>query len=99
MYESPVETHLQQDLLLIVALAATGTHWYSTSLDNDNINNNSNSNMDMKSSMELWAASKFIGRECATINKLFYICKRDNGDEPKACAAEGKGVTACGNQV
>ena len=53
----------------------------------------------MKSSMEIWAASKFIGRECATINKLFYVCKRDNGDNPTVCSKEGKAVLDCGNNV
>lgn len=53
----------------------------------------------MKSSMEIWAASKFIGRECASLNKAFYLCKRDKGDEPRACFAEGAKVLACGNEV
>ena len=53
----------------------------------------------MKSSMEIWAASKFIGRECASLNKAFYICKRDRGEEPKQCAAEGQQVLKCGNNV
>lgn len=54
---------------------------------------------DLKDSMEVWAASKFIGRECATINKIFYVCKRDKGNDPKVCWNEGEDVTRCGNQV
>ncbi len=49
--------------------------------------------------MEIWAASKFIGRECATLNKIFYMCKQEKGDEPKACASEGIEVMKCGNDV
>jgi hypothetical protein len=53
----------------------------------------------MKSSMEIWAASKFIGRECASLNKAFYLCKRDKGDEPRACFPEGAKVLDCGNKM
>ena len=37
-------------------------------------------------SLELWTISKILGRECATVNKDFFICKRDLGDKPSACA-------------
>ena len=31
-------------------------------------------------SIELWAAAKIIGRECATVNKTFFVCKKDKGE-------------------
>jgi hypothetical protein len=46
-------------------------------------------------SLELWTASKIIGRECATVNKAFFICKRDKGDKPSECANEALMVTDC----
>jgi hypothetical protein len=30
-------------------------------------------------SIELWAAAKIIGRECASINKAYFMCKKEKG--------------------
>ena len=50
-------------------------------------------------SMELWAASKVIGRECATINKDFYVCKKNNGPEPVKCEAQANLATSCASKM
>jgi hypothetical protein len=50
-------------------------------------------------SVELWTASKIVGRECATVGKEFFICKRDNGDKPSECAAEAALVMSCTQQT
>jgi hypothetical protein len=46
-------------------------------------------------SMELWAAGKFIGRECATVNKEFTICKMEKGDHPGLCINHADLVNKC----
>eukprot|EP01041_Mallomonas_annulata_P000852 gene852-1658_t len=48
---------------------------------------------------ELWAASKIIGRECATENKLFFICKKEKGLNPLDCEAESSNVTNCVSKI
>ncbi len=48
------------------------------------------------SSMELMAASKVIGRECATLNKKYIQCKVDRGEHPALCVEEGKLASQCG---
>lgn len=50
-------------------------------------------------SLELWTSAKFIGRECATANKNYLICKKTQGDDPKLCAAQAELVTSCANTV
>ena len=50
---------------------------------------------DAPTSTELFAASKIIGRECSSINKAFWECKRDLGNDPKACEEHTKLVMAC----
>lgn len=50
-------------------------------------------------SLELWTASKVIGRECASVNKDFFLCKRERGDKPSECAAQAELVTACTHQM
>mmetsp|Transcript_5233 Transcript_5233/g.5363 ORF Transcript_5233/g.5363 Transcript_5233/m.5363 type:complete len:104 (-) Transcript_5233:180-491(-) len=50
-------------------------------------------------SIQLWAASKIIGRECATENRKFFMCKKDKGQNPLDCESEGTGVTNCVTQV
>jgi len=47
------------------------------------------------SSLALWAASKIIGRECATINKEFFLCKKERGENPTSCEAESVRVSLC----
>jgi hypothetical protein len=51
------------------------------------------------SSVELWAAAKFIGRECASVNKDYILCKQQSGANPAACAQQGELATACATQV
>eukprot|EP01084_Bolivina_argentea_P209478 356813_1 len=46
----------------------------------------------------LWAASKLIGRECASANLRFLECKKENPN-PQACLEAGKGVTQCVHEV
>lgn len=46
-------------------------------------------------SLELWTVSKILGRECATVNKDFFVCKRDMGDKPSHCAAQADLVMNC----
>ena len=48
---------------------------------------------------ELWAASKFIGRECATANKDFFLCKKNAGDAPTACEASSVLASLCANRT
>jgi hypothetical protein len=50
-------------------------------------------------SMELWAASKIIGRECATANKNYIICKRENGNQPELCESEAIIVEKCATSM
>lgn len=47
---------------------------------------------------ELWAASKFIGRECATINKDFFLCKKAH-ESPAECESASVLVSLCANKV
>ncbi len=51
------------------------------------------------SSVELWAAAKFIGRECATVNKDYIHCKQKSGADPSACTEHGDLATACATRV
>jgi len=51
------------------------------------------------SGSELWAASKFIGRECATVNKDFFLCKKNAGDAPSACEASSVLASLCANKT
>lgn len=53
----------------------------------------------MISSIDLWTAAKFIGRECATVNKEFLICKNEANDDPRPCTEKGALATACGIKV
>ena len=51
--------------------------------------------MSVPTSLELWASSKIVGRECALANKNFFLCKKSSGPEPQKCEAEGATVTSC----
>jgi len=53
----------------------------------------------MASAAELWAASKIIGRECATVNKEFFLCKKRAGDEPAACESQSVLSSLCANKT
>jgi len=55
--------------------------------------------MSVPTSIELWASSKIIGRECARVNKDFYVCKKNNGPEPQQCEALGNSVTNCATKM
>ena len=55
--------------------------------------------MSIPTSIELWAASKIVGRECARVNKDFYVCKKNNGPEPQRCEAQGNSVTNCATKM
>ena len=53
----------------------------------------------MVTSLELWASSKIIGRECATINKDFFVCKKFNGANPAECEKQADLATSCAANV
>ena len=48
---------------------------------------------------ELLAAAKIIGRECATVNKDFFLCKKNKGSEPAACESQSVLASLCANKV
>jgi len=50
------------------------------------------------SSLDLWASSKFIGRECATQNKAYLFCKKED-ENPATCKALGDEVKTCTTAV
>eukprot|EP01031_Cornospumella_fuschlensis_P033076 gene33075-40011_t len=50
-------------------------------------------------SLELWAASKFIARECATINKDYFICKKKDPDNLFSCLDQEYLVTTCAEET
>lgn len=52
----------------------------------------------MFTSSDLIASAKFIGRECASVNKAFLLCKK-NSENPADCVEQGDLVTQCGNNV
>lgn len=47
------------------------------------------------SSTELWAASKFLGRECSEVNTAFLKCKMEKGEHPGLCINQGDLVRLC----
>ena len=55
--------------------------------------------MSIPTSLELWASSKIIGRECALVNKDFFICKKSQGPEPQKCDAQSASVTNCATKM
>ncbi len=46
-------------------------------------------------SVEIWTVAKIIGRECATFNKEYLICKNVNGPHPDKCLSQGDLVDVC----
>lgn len=57
------------------------------------------SNSSAPTSIELWAAAKVVGRECAAINKAFFVCKKEKGANPDACEAQATLSSICANRV
>ena len=51
--------------------------------------------MSTATSLELISASKFIGRECASINKTYIECKAAKGLDPRECIHLANDVTGC----
>eukprot|EP00601_Ochromonadales_sp_CCMP2298_P001778 CAMPEP_0173193290 /NCGR_PEP_ID=MMETSP1141-20130122/13880_1 /TAXON_ID=483371 /ORGANISM="non described non described, Strain CCMP2298" /LENGTH=99 /DNA_ID=CAMNT_0014117617 /DNA_START=11 /DNA_END=310 /DNA_ORIENTATION=+ len=49
-------------------------------------------------SLELWAGAKIIGRECATLNKEFLLCKKFESG-PTACLGKGDLSTSCASEI
>lgn len=45
-------------------------------------------------SLELWTVSKIIGRECATVNKDFMVCKKASSN-PTDCEAQSVLASLC----
>jgi|LauGreSBDMM110SN_4_FD.fasta_scaffold880675_1 hypothetical protein len=52
-----------------------------------------------KTGLELWAASKIIGRECATQSKQFFLCKKEKGENPAECLALGTIAHNCATDM
>lgn len=50
------------------------------------------------SSLDLWASSKIIGRECATPNKAYLMCKKED-ENPATCKALADDVRTCTTNV
>ena len=48
---------------------------------------------------ELHAASKIIGRECATVSKAYVACKFEKGKNPSLCLKEAEAVMRCTEEV
>ena len=51
------------------------------------------------SSIELWTVAKVIGRECSSVNKAFYTCKKSHGEDPNACEAQSALSSLCAIKV
>ena len=49
--------------------------------------------------IDLHAASKIIGRECATLNREYFTCKFDNGRNPDYCLKQAEAVMRCTEDV
>ena len=47
-------------------------------------------------SLEMMAASKVIGRECATTTLAFLTCKKENRHDPSKCLDLGETNYICG---
>ena len=50
-------------------------------------------------SIELMAASKFLGRECAHVNQAYVKCKAEGGLDPTVCADMIPVVQSCTQNV
>lgn len=46
-------------------------------------------------SLDLYTISKIVGRECATQNKEFFMCKKEKGEKPSECEKQGAAVMIC----
>ncbi len=49
-------------------------------------------------SIELWTSSKIIGRECAKVNKEFFVCKK-NSANPADCESASTLASLCAIKV
>ena len=49
--------------------------------------------------LQLWAASKYLGRECSDVNLAYLECKEAKGKHPKECIALAKPVVTCYDSV
>jgi len=51
-------------------------------------------------SVEVWTAAKIIGRECATVSKEYFMCKKLHGEKhPTPCLKFAEVAHACGTDV
>jgi hypothetical protein len=55
--------------------------------------------MNNPSSVDLWAAAKFIGRECSSINRALVQCKMEKGKHPGVCINQASLAASCGKNV
>jgi len=58
----------------------------------------SSSSITSITSLQLWASSKIIGRQCSTENKDYFLCKKDNWD-PRGCIDKADKATACTESI
>ena len=54
--------------------------------------------MSAPTSIELWASSKIIGRECATVNKDYFVCKKGS-QNPADCETQSTLASLCAIKV
>lgn len=45
--------------------------------------------------LQLWAAAKYVGRECSDVSLAYLECKEAKGKHPKECISLSKPVVAC----
>lgn len=50
-------------------------------------------------SLQLWAAAKIVGRECATVSKEYFLCKKEKGENPAECLKEAQAAMKCTSNV
>ena len=50
-------------------------------------------------SLQLWAAAKIVGRECATVSKEYFLCKKEKGENPAECLKEAQEAMKCTSNV
>ena len=49
--------------------------------------------------LDLFSASKIMGRECASVNKAYFACKYEKGKNPELCLKEAEAVMRCSESV
>lgn len=50
-------------------------------------------------SLQLWASAKIVGRECATVSKDYFLCKKEKGNNPAECLNAAKEAMKCTSDV